>query len=93
MIASFRLDTRALVLHFAPILDKLTDDDFFELCRVNRDLRLERTAEGDLIIMPPTGSETGRTLRRKRPQGSATGLPVPRQRQVRNAQTRCDSGT
>jgi Uma2 family endonuclease len=59
MIASFRLDTRALVLHFTPILDKLTDDDFFELCRVNRDLRLERTAEGDLIIMPPTGSETG----------------------------------
>jgi Uma2 family endonuclease len=37
----------------------LTDDQFFSLCRQNRDVRLERTAEGDLIVMPPTGGETG----------------------------------
>ena len=36
----------------------LTDDQFFQLCQKNRDLRFERSAEGDLIIMPPTGSET-----------------------------------
>ncbi|MFE1745604.1 Uma2 family endonuclease [Coleofasciculus sp. H7-2] len=37
----------------------LTDEQFFQLCQHNRDLRFERTASGELIIMPPTGSETG----------------------------------
>ncbi len=37
----------------------LNDEQFYRLCQVNRDLRLERTAEGKLIIMPPTGWETG----------------------------------
>ncbi|MCT7980882.1 Uma2 family endonuclease [Laspinema olomoucense] len=36
----------------------LTDDQFFQLCQNNRDLRFERTATGELIIMPPTGGET-----------------------------------
>jgi Uma2 family endonuclease len=39
---------------------ELTDEQFFQLCIDNRDLRFERTARGGLIIMPPTGSETGR---------------------------------
>jgi Uma2 family endonuclease len=39
---------------------ELTDEQFFQLCIDNRDLRFERTASGGLIIMPPTGSETGR---------------------------------
>jgi Uma2 family endonuclease len=38
---------------------ELTDEQFFQLCQNNRDLRFERNASGDLIIMPPTGSETG----------------------------------
>src|SRR5262249_15139789 len=59
MTASLKVGNPTVVLHFTPILDKLTDEDFFEFCRVNRDLRIERSAEGDLIIMPPTGSETG----------------------------------
>jgi Uma2 family endonuclease len=37
----------------------LTDEQFFQLCQDNRDLRLERNARGDLIIMPPTGGTTG----------------------------------
>lgn len=37
----------------------LTDEQFFQLCINNRDLRFERNANGDLIIMPPTGGETG----------------------------------
>jgi Uma2 family endonuclease len=49
-----------IVLHLGPRIDRWTDEEFAELCRVNRDLRLERTADGDLIIMPPTGGETGR---------------------------------
>jgi Uma2 family endonuclease len=38
---------------------ELTDEQFFQLCQENRDLKFERTANGELIIMPPTGSETG----------------------------------
>ncbi|GCL47105.1 Uma2 family endonuclease [Microcystis aeruginosa] len=37
---------------------QLSDEQFFQLCQDNRDLRLERNAKGDLIIMPPTGGET-----------------------------------
>jgi Uma2 family endonuclease len=38
----------------------LTDDQFYQLCRNNPDLKFERNAHGELIIMPPTGGETGR---------------------------------
>lgn len=37
----------------------LTDDQFFELCQRNRDYRFERTKSGELLIISPTGSETG----------------------------------
>ena len=37
----------------------LTDEQFFLLCQNNGDYRFERTASGELIIMPPTGGETG----------------------------------
>jgi Uma2 family endonuclease len=36
----------------------LTDEQFFQLCQNNRDLQFERTASGEIIIMPPTGGET-----------------------------------
>jgi Uma2 family endonuclease len=49
-----------LVLHMGPTLARLSDDEFYEFCRLNSDLRLERTSDGDLIVMPPTGGETGR---------------------------------
>ncbi|HEV7843550.1 MAG TPA: Uma2 family endonuclease, partial [Pyrinomonadaceae bacterium] len=39
---------------------ELTDERLFELCRANRDLRLERTAEGELVVMSPTGGEISR---------------------------------
>lgn len=38
----------------------LGDDDLFEFCAANRDLRIERTSDGELLIMPPAGGETGR---------------------------------
>jgi Uma2 family endonuclease len=42
-------------------LDPLTlsNEQFYQLCQNNRDLRFERTCRGDLVIMPPTGGETG----------------------------------
>lgn len=38
----------------------MTDDEFWSFCRANPELRIERSADGELTIMPPTGSETGR---------------------------------
>jgi Uma2 family endonuclease len=38
---------------------ELTDDAFFEFCRLNRDLRIERDKTGTIHIMAPTGFETG----------------------------------
>jgi Uma2 family endonuclease len=49
----------ALKLNLSPVLE-LTDEQFAQLCQANRDLRLERTATGELIIMPPAGGKTGR---------------------------------
>lgn len=38
---------------------KVTDEQFIQLVRANPELRMERTAEGELIVMAPTGSEGG----------------------------------
>jgi Uma2 family endonuclease len=38
---------------------RLTDEQFFELCSANRNLRFERSADGELVIMAPTGGGTG----------------------------------
>jgi Uma2 family endonuclease len=38
---------------------ELTDDAFYELCRSNPDVKFERTATGELIVMSPTGGESG----------------------------------
>ena len=38
---------------------RLTDGQFQQLCQDNEDLRLELTADGELIIMAPTGGTTG----------------------------------
>jgi Uma2 family endonuclease len=48
----------ALILQLPPSL-KLTDEEFEELVAVNQELRLELDAQGELIIMSPTGGETG----------------------------------
>jgi Uma2 family endonuclease len=47
----------ALTVNLNSIID-LTDEQFFQLCQVNENLRFERTATGELIIMPPAGGET-----------------------------------
>jgi len=43
-----------------PKTAQLTDEQFLAICRANPDLKLEKTATGELIIMPPTGGETGK---------------------------------
>jgi Uma2 family endonuclease len=49
----------ALTLNLESITH-LTHEQFRDLCRDNRDIRLELTAKGELIVMPPTGWESGR---------------------------------
>ena len=49
----------AITLDFHSVVD-LTDAQFSKLCQANPDIKLERTAKGELIVMPPTGGETGK---------------------------------
>ncbi|MEL4895792.1 Uma2 family endonuclease [Crocosphaera sp. Alani8] len=37
----------------------LSDEQFYRLCQVNRDWKLERNAKGELIVMPPVGGVSG----------------------------------
>ncbi|MBV9385345.1 MAG: Uma2 family endonuclease [Chroococcidiopsidaceae cyanobacterium CP_BM_ER_R8_30] len=49
----------ALALNLDAIV-QLTDNAFYALCRANPEIKLERTSFGELVVMPPTGGETGR---------------------------------
>lgn len=46
-----------IVLQLQPAI-ALTEDQFYEFCQLNSDFHIERNAAGELVIMPPTGSET-----------------------------------
>jgi Uma2 family endonuclease len=48
----------ALTLQLPPNL-QFTDEEFAQIVAINKELRLELTTEGELIIMSPTGGETG----------------------------------
>jgi len=48
-----------IVLNFQDVLEKISDDEFESFCRHNPDVEIELTKEGELVIMPPTGGETG----------------------------------
>ncbi len=48
-----------LVVHTRPAID-MDDEQFFQFCRLNRDLQIERTAEGDILIMAPEAGSSGR---------------------------------
>lgn len=58
------VDTLALptglptVLRFRPLYD-MTPEEFFQFCRQNPDMRAELTAQGDVILIPPSGGASG----------------------------------
>ena len=70
----------------------LTREDFVKLCAANPDMKLERTAKGELIVMSPTGGETGsfnfdlngelylwnRELKSGKAFDSSTGFSLPK---------------
>jgi Uma2 family endonuclease len=41
------------------ILPEMSAEQFYEFCRCNADLRIERSAQGEVIVMPPTFADTG----------------------------------
>jgi Uma2 family endonuclease len=49
----------ALTLKLDSIV-RLTDEQFYQLCQDNPELKLERAATGELVVMSPTGGETGK---------------------------------
>lgn len=54
MVVATASPTGTVALHWP-----LTDDQFARLCALNPDMRFEYTSTGDLLIMPPTGGDTG----------------------------------
>jgi Uma2 family endonuclease len=48
----------AITLNLNSII-RLTDEQFFQLCQDNSEIRLERNTKGELIVVPPVGGETG----------------------------------
>jgi Uma2 family endonuclease len=48
-------DIAPVVLHPPP----MTDDEFYDFCQRYDGFQVERMADGSVIIMPPTGFETG----------------------------------
>ncbi|NJP10954.1 MAG: Uma2 family endonuclease [Leptolyngbyaceae cyanobacterium RU_5_1] len=86
----------AIALNLHRVVE-LTEEQFEQICRNNRDLRFERTAKGELVVMAPTGGETGSynadlsgqvwLWNRQQPTGkafdSSTGFNLP------NGATRC----
>lgn len=48
----------SFTLDLSPIVT-LTREQFHKLCAANSDMKLERSAKGELIVMSPTGGETG----------------------------------
>jgi Uma2 family endonuclease len=46
-----------LIVRARPVFE-LSDEEFFEFCRINRDLRIERNSHGEFIVTPPTGGRT-----------------------------------
>ncbi|MGF1936747.1 MAG: Uma2 family endonuclease [Nostoc sp. ChiQUE02] len=51
-------ESTPLMVNF-PFLVQMTNEQFYELCQANGDLRIERSANGEVIIMPPAFSDTG----------------------------------
>lgn len=61
------IENSPLTYDFAPVMEfdfgkalrKMEEEEFFEFCRRNSYWRIEMDKHGEIIIMPPTGTETG----------------------------------
>lgn len=53
-----KIKMNAYTINFDAIT-KINDEQFYQLCRYNPELNLERNQKGEIIIVSPTGGETG----------------------------------
>jgi Uma2 family endonuclease len=53
------LEAKPLLLDVQSITLRVTHEEFEKLCQDNRDRSFELTATGELVVMPPTGGESG----------------------------------
>ncbi|MFM7437943.1 MAG: Uma2 family endonuclease, partial [Snowella sp.] len=51
--------TSAPLIIDLPGIIPMTEEQVYEFCLANRDLRIERTASGEVIVMSPAFSDTG----------------------------------
>lgn len=49
----------AITVNFKSIID-ISDEQFYQLCTQNPDTKFERNVDGEIVIMSPTGGETGK---------------------------------
>jgi Uma2 family endonuclease len=54
------METGPLILRLTPAWKAISEHEFFMLCQSNAELVIERTAEGDLSLMPLSGGEASR---------------------------------
>jgi Uma2 family endonuclease len=52
-MTAFTIDLSSITL--------LSNEQFEQLCAANPEIKFERTPSGELVIMPPTGGETGKS--------------------------------
>jgi Uma2 family endonuclease len=48
-----------LPIDLSSLMAKMTDQQFYDFCRTNPELRIERNANGEVIVMPPAFADTG----------------------------------
>jgi Uma2 family endonuclease len=58
MLATLRVDKQAQPLFVHLPMAPMDDEQLLEFCRVNPELHIERNAEGEVIVMSPTGAES-----------------------------------
>jgi hypothetical protein len=57
--SSRRFIMTAITVNLNPII-QLTDNQFYQLCRENPEVKFERNSKGEILIMSPTGGGTGK---------------------------------
>ncbi len=59
-MTTFTIDLSPILQQSSSAHPVLTEDQFERLCAANPEIKLERTSTGELVIMSPTGGETGK---------------------------------
>lgn len=58
----FQIDqsmNQAMTIDLSPFVKRMSDEQFYRFCVANPELRIERKANGEIVIMTPEGGESG----------------------------------